>query len=282
MPTLAYEIVQNNPASGPDRINFKGFAVGNPYTDAFTNNLGQFEKFYGEQIIPKPLWTKYLNDCSTPDSYSRHQHDCEHAEDNFNDMIGNLDPYALDFPVCTSSQGMRLMKASGSPLKYDPCVDNYVATYMNLAEVKKAIHADASITWAECSDSTDYDGDDMNIPMMPLYKKLVGTNGIKIMVFSGDDDTVCSTASTQNWIWDLGYKVNDLWQVWNLDDQVAGYYTTFEKDFAFVTVHSAGHEVPSFQPARALALLKNYLNGHWFNPKLAKTQGLSSVSLAQE
>lgn len=31
-----------------------------------------------------------------------------------------------------------------------------------------------------------------------------------------------------------------------------------------MTVHFAGHEVPAYQPARALKLLKKYLDGSWW------------------
>lgn len=48
--------------------------------------------------------------------------------------------------------------------------------------------------------------------------------------------------------------------------QVAGYQTRF-KDvrLSFVTVHSAGHEVPAYQPARAFKLLQKYLDGTWWS-----------------
>jgi carboxypeptidase C (cathepsin A) len=90
-------------------------------------------------------------------------------------------------------------------------------------------------------------------------------------MFYGDDDSVCSTWSTQYWIWDLGYQALDKWKVWEVDEQVAGYHTVFEKRLAFVTVHGAGHEVPTFQPARALELFKKYLDGSWFKPSSAST-----------
>ena len=125
-----------------------------------------------------------------------------------------------------------------------------------------------------------------------------GTNsngdGIRMLVFSGDDDSVCSTAGTQTWIWGLGVEPksdNDTWQPWTRDDgQVAGYVTRFDmsphfdrqkKDsnhfhrhgddygravvssFSFVTVRGAGHEVPSYRPKQALEVFRKFLNGEW-------------------
>lgn len=48
--------------------------------------------------------------------------------------------------------------------------------------------------------------------------------------------------------------------------QVAGYQTRFkDARLSFVTIHSAGHEVPAYQPARAFKLLQKYLDGTWWN-----------------
>jgi hypothetical protein len=58
MPGLAKEIVDNN-ADGA--INFKGFAVGNPYTNAFTNKVAQYQAYYSHGTIPAPLYNKWMN-----------------------------------------------------------------------------------------------------------------------------------------------------------------------------------------------------------------------------
>jgi Carboxypeptidase C (cathepsin A) len=83
--------------------------------------------------------------------------------------------------------------------------------------------------------------------------------------------TVCSTASTQSWIFDIGVspKSGKLWQPWRLGKQTAGFLTEFDlgsqtnSSFVFATVHGAGHEVPSYRPREALALIKSFLNDEW-------------------
>jgi serine carboxypeptidase-like clade 2 len=42
--------------------------------------------------------------------------------------------------------------------------------------------------------------------------------------------------------------------------QVGG-YTVIYKGLTFATVRGAGHEVPEFQPSRALTLFKSFLEG---------------------
>lgn len=48
--------------------------------------------------------------------------------------------------------------------------------------------------------------------------------------------------------------------------QMAGYATKWAgSKLGFVTVHGAGHEVPTYKPEVALYLWKNYLSGAWTN-----------------
>jgi len=133
--------------------------------------------------------------------------------------------------------------------------------------VQTAIHAKPAV-WTECSTKVIYDELDTLNPMEPIYQYLIdGGYNLNILVYSGDDDTVCATSGSQYWIYDLGYPITKGWSVWNYDDdtfgsQVGGYLTQF-KGFSFVTVHGAGHEVPTYKQQAALEVLKNYLSGKW-------------------
>ena len=43
--------------------------------------------------------------------------------------------------------------------------------------------------------------------------------------------------------------------------QVGGYAEAYKGGLTFATVREAGHQVPSYQPARALSLIMHFLNG---------------------
>ena len=110
---------------------------------------------------------------------------------------------------------------------------------------------------------------DKMLPMEKYYPQILNSKThptLRILVYSGDDDSVCGTIGTQRWIYDLGFKVSSLWETWYVDGQTAGYITTFKtpfsKDsrFSFVTVHDAGHEVPTYKPKEALELFEMYLS----------------------
>ena len=147
----------------------------------------------------------------------------------------------------------------------------------------------------------------------------------KMLVFSGDSDGVCATVGTQHWIYTVTQPIatpshrsslplnyteatvltagtsfnsidstSKLWQPWYVNSsnpdnlpKLGGFLTTFEGSFSFATVHTAGHEVPSYQPAAALILFSSFLDGTFFTPlavsvPAAAAKGSNSVAIATE
>ena len=215
--------------------------------------------------------------------------------------VGDLNPYALDYPVCVDDErtlakkgrsqrtwlmnhllnglaaeagDMSIVENMRKSLKlepvegYEPCADDYMTSYLALPNVKQAIHVKDDIVWADCSRTLRYKQSDGAKSMTPIYNYLIdGKFGLNILVYSGDDDDVCATIGTQSWIWDLGYDVSGkAWQTYTVAQQTAGYVTKWKNTkLAFATVHGAGHEVPTYKPEVALELFKSYLKGDLTN-----------------
>ena len=286
MPTLANEIIEYNEKQTDKKLNFKGFAVGNPYTDYYSGIVAEMETYWGKQLLPKPLWDKYVNAGCLDIVNQFNNSACTTSILEFTQKIGNLNPYALDYPVCVSAQQVwmsdHIMKRVQSdahsvnihqsvPLKdaYQPCEDNYSTDYLNRPEVKENLHVKSNIVWEECSRTVKYEYVDKMKPMEKYYNKILDSKSspdLRVLVYSGDDDSVCGTIGTQRWIWDLGYSVKSMWKVWEVDQQVAGYVTKFNTPHSaasrltFATVHFAGHEVPTYKPKEAFELFEAYLN----------------------
>ena len=78
---------------------FKGCFVGNPLTYMPYRDHGFYGTLWGHQLLPKYLWDDY------------NTHNCQHSESTIcymitskmNSAISGLDPYALDFPTCSSA-----------------------------------------------------------------------------------------------------------------------------------------------------------------------------------
>jgi len=287
LPSLAKVIVESNDAVGEDSddyINFVGFMVGNPYTDPVENMKGMFDTFWGHQLVPQHVYEQWEKECKFSITSYYSNPTCVELEYKMWNQIGDLDPYALDYPLCTSdgsllSQRKKLFEFMTRqylvkqhnikedpqkyfPLKgYDACEEDYMTSYLNLDSVKAALGADSSITWSECSTSIDYDYSDELFYAEEWYHFLIdGGYDLRILILSGDDDSVCATRGTQYWLTDFGLTISDSWTAWYIDEQVAGYLVQYEDNLAFTTIHGAGHEVPAFKPKQSLALFKAFLD----------------------
>lgn len=289
MPTLAQQIVNENLISTNNVLNFKGFAVGNPYTDPYSGTPAMIETYWGHQLIAKPTYDSYISKCGK-DANSLA---CITLEIQINNQVGNLNPYALDYPVCLSSnsflkkgRAQRLwflnnklqahfskeeIAKMGVPVteEYVPCEDDYADSYLNDATVKKALHVNSDIQWNSCSSKVKYNSTDSTVvSTAPIYNYLInGGFKLNILVYSGDDDSVCATVGTQEWIWGLGYQVSgSAWQTYTVDGQTAGYLTKWKNTkLGFLTIHGAGHEVPTYKPEVALDMWSKYIKGEFTN-----------------
>eukprot|EP01040_Poterioochromonas_malhamensis_P009227 gene9227-10016_t len=191
-------------------------------------------------------------------------------------------------------------------LQYDACSEYYSYEYLNDEAVQEALHVGKSssrgqyflntrneperMSWAPCSDSVNggWAFNDYLADTTILYSKIVQHKNkpkdFKMLVFSGDSDGVCATVGTQNWIYDVkGADIVSLYKPWYYNDtnyghQPGGYLTQFTNYFSFATVHFAGHEVPAYQPEKALSLFAAYLNGSIFAGYSAMIASASSSS----
>jgi carboxypeptidase C (cathepsin A) len=286
MPTLAKRIVDENTAGANPHLNFKGFAVGNPYTTVYSGESAMFDTFWGHQLVSKQSYEEFLRLCYS--NQTENQDECYNSADKLFEEVGDFNPYALDFPVCSTpvkygrrqrqwfrrslhAQRSDTQKATTRELSsdaYEPCTSNYAVTYLNRDEVKDAIHVTSNIAWEECSRVMHYNYSDSDISMTPIYNYLIdGNYGLDILVYSGDDDSICATIGTQDWIWDLGYNISGTpWSTYTVGGQTAGFLTKWTNTkLAFLTVHGAGHEVPAYRPDVALDLWTKYLKGEFTN-----------------
>ncbi|CAE7197072.1 SCPL26 [Symbiodinium natans] len=274
MPTLGKLLADRD-----DVPTFRGIFLGNPLTYMKYRDYGQYGTAWGHQLLPAPLWRQYeAASCASTFPASE---ECKKVTAEMDKILSGFDVYALDFPKCDRAaaagqqERLQLMRqvnlAKGDvPPPYQPCASDHGEKYLNLPEVQTAIHAQHT-HWADCANSVGsaYNSTDLNQPMMPYWQHLIQKGNLNLMIYSGDDDAVCATLGSQQFVWDLGYEPVEgkSWVPWTVLGQTAGFRTDFavpaaagaKASFAFVTVHGAGHMVPATQPARSLSLLKKFL-----------------------
>jgi len=286
MPTLAKQIVDTNKL-GVNVLNFKGFAVGNPYTDWYSGTPAMIDTYWGHQLIAKPTYDSYQQKCIK--AIRPNLKECATLEMDMMNGVGDLNPYAMDYPICTSDSPAKKGRAQRiwflnhlmsrfadkndrklmgvmSTDSYEPCADDYAQSYLNQVSVKNALHVKKDLHWEMCSYKVEYNMSDSDVSTAPIYNYLIdGGNKLNILVYSGDDDSVCGTIGTQNWIWGLGYNISAVpWRTYTVNEQTAGYLTQWSNTkLGFLTIHGAGHEVPTYKPDVALDMWKRYLNGEF-------------------
>jgi hypothetical protein len=177
-------------------------------------------------------------------------------------------------------------------LTYDPCQLNYASAYLSSKDVQEAMHvsrasrnSSSPLKWLSCNDVINQDWfimdfiSDVTNLYSDIYNHPSKPKHFKMLVYSGDSDGVCATIGTQHWIYGIEHaSVTSLWKPWRVDGQQAGFVTQFNDSLSFATVHFAGHEVPAYQPERALALLTAFLDSSLFNTSSNEVESSSFIS----
>ncbi|XP_024524248.1 uncharacterized protein LOC112344181 [Selaginella moellendorffii] len=269
IPTLAWQVLlHNRKVSAEERINLKGFAIGNPWTDAYYDNRGTTEFFHSHSLISDETYAGLLNcdfandlpiDARSNNSKCRQaltQADIDMEKINMYDVLAES---CNPLPGSSSARKSR-QKAFYLAAGYDPCLDS-VTPYLNLPSVQDALHVKKTRKWSGCNDViySNYNRADIVRSMLPLYRKLLQTH-LRIWIYSGDVDGVVATIATKSWISQLNLTVQIPWYAWDFNNQVGG-WTQVYKGMTFTTVRGAGHMVPATKPQQALQVFKSFLAG---------------------
>ncbi|XP_010548637.1 PREDICTED: serine carboxypeptidase 24 [Tarenaya hassleriana] len=270
VPQLAKKIHDYNKAFTKPIINLKGFMVGNAVTDNHYDSIGTVTYWWTHAMISDRTYKSILSHCNFTAEKASDQCD-ESVNYAMNHEFGNIDQYSIYTPTCLSHHNeskpgfvrmkntlLRRRLVSG----YDPCTESYAEKYYNRADVQRAFHANLTripYKWTACSDVLIKNWRDSDSSVLPIYKELI-TAGLRIWVFSGDTDSVVPVTATRFSLSHLNLPVKTRWYPWYSGKQVAG-WTEEYKGLTFATVRGAGHEVPLFQPKRALVLFRSFLAG---------------------
>ncbi|PIA46392.1 hypothetical protein AQUCO_01500134v1 [Aquilegia coerulea] len=250
VPQLAYTILLNNKHTNQTVINLKGIAIGNAEINDESDYEGQYDYF----------WTHALNSDETNKAFHKHcipyspTDECTDAEVQSDSDMGTVDIYNIYAHLCPLDRKIN-KSANGSVHQFDPCTDGFMIDYLNLPEVQKAFHARLK-QWNLC---WPLDWKDSPKTILPIIKQLMAKN-ISVWIYSGDIDGRVPVTSSRYSINTLKLPIKTPWRPWYTDDEVGGYVVEY-KGLVFATVRGAGHQVPSYQPERALTMISSFLQG---------------------
>ncbi|KAL6655432.1 hypothetical protein ACP70R_006258 [Stipagrostis hirtigluma subsp. patula] len=250
VPQLAATILNHNIDSKGTIINLRAILVGNPYLDYYKNTKGKIDYLWSHGVISDEVWANITKNCKFNPSDGNACDEAMAAYDS-----GHISEYHIYSPVCIIESNGKYFSSSDVP-GIDPCSNFYIHAYLNNPMVQKAFHA-RSTKWLGC---TDFDWKDAPVSMMPTIKWLL-EHGLPVWLFSGDFDSVCPLTATRYSIHDLGLSVAKPWRPWTVNKEVGGYVQQYTGGLVLASVRGAGHQVPYFQPERALVLLTSFLKG---------------------
>eukprot|EP01018_Ginkgo_biloba_P005911 Gb_10668 [translate_table: standard] len=267
VPQLAETIVKHNNASEASNINLKGIMVGNGLMNGETDDQGMDDFVWTHALISDQtheLLQKYCDSSVNASDSLR----CSRLETKANEEIGNIESTNIYASVCSESSSNRRSLSSytghdSAQLPYDPCGQGYTYTYLNTPEVQRALRANVTglhYPWDLCSSIiAPNTWRDSPLTMFPTYRCLIET-GLQILIFSGDVDDVVPVTSTRYSLKAFKLPIKNSWHPWMDGKEVGGYSVIYE-GLTFATVRGGGHEVPRYQPERALTMLKFFLAG---------------------
>ncbi|XP_059067725.1 serine carboxypeptidase 24-like [Cryptomeria japonica] len=262
IPELADTILKNN-YSRTSFLNLKGVMIGNGLMNDETDDCGVVDYAWSHALMSDEEY-EYKR-CKGSNSSFRSNSDTFHFKFKLTKVIN---PYNIYAPLCPShpdpiwtlSTTTGVMSMEGL-YGFDPCSPSYVLTYLNTHEVQRALHANVTslpFAWDMCSDVLWYGT--YATTMLPIYRRMIAS-GVRILVYSGDVDSIVPVTGTRYSINALNLPIETKWYPWMNGDIDVGGYSVIYKGLIFATVRGAGHQVPSYQPSRALTMTKSFLAG---------------------
>ncbi|KAE9584727.1 putative carboxypeptidase D [Lupinus albus] len=258
VPQLAHTILHNNKKANKTIINLKGIMIGNAVINDETDNRGMYDYLASHAIISDKAAHDINIFCNFSSDIIPIQ--CQTAMDEYDRDVSFIDIYNIYAPLCNNPNLTALPKKNS--IAIDPCSEVYIQAYLNRASVQEALHANVTklkYDWEPCSDIISNWGDSPST-IIPLLHEFLN-NGLRVWIFSGDIDGRVPITSTKYSIKKMNLSTKTAWYPWFFNGEVGGYAEVYNGDLTFATVREAGHEVPRYQPGRALSLIMHFLKG---------------------
>nr|XP_027091865.1 uncharacterized protein LOC113712581 [Coffea arabica] len=255
VPQLAQVILHANTNTNHTKINLKGIAVGNGLIDYESYSRGWLDYYWTHALISDEMYIGHESNCNFS-SPAPPSDICRQYQDQVTNATKDIYSYDIFAPLCNSTSSSTLISV------FDPCSLDYAFDYLNNPAVQIALHVDAATfpyPWELCNLTMNGSWKDRRLPILPIITELM-ESGIPVWIYSGDTDGAVPVTSSRYAINKLGISVKTPWYPWYLQNEVGGYVVEYE-NLMFVTIRGSGHFVPSYQPARALALFSSFCYG---------------------
>lgn len=294
VPFTSYVIDQYNSAGNTtQKINLKGYAVGNPVTNWDIEQFGDLFFWTDHGLISPADQANIKQNCWGDNPNVDY---CNNLQNNLGNMLNDVNIYDAYRYCWQNNDDDEKRRMTGdyfnrfkrlyreqvygeSPLPGNepdpgrpPCIDDIGAyQLLNDPQAREGFHiwANASVydghLWFMCS-NINYTANP--IASYWIYPHMI-SKGYKILVYSGDTDGSVPTEGTMRWIKtlasEIGMTIKKPYAQWTLpglqpsQPQVAGYNVVYS-GLTFVTVKGVGHMVPQWQRPAGYKMIYSFLN----------------------
>lgn len=260
-----------------------GFAIGNPLTDAEIDGNAYMDYYYSHALVSRQNYHKMLEACSDEIAQciftkTNCSATCAEALDEGYAAADSakFNHYYIYGDQCLINNGQGAALTAHHPSNkhkkqptavthrgtIGPCADTFTDWYLNQPEVQQALHVDgAPFLWEDCKRFISQHFT-KSLSSLPKYANILG-RGYKILIYSGDADSVVNFIGTERWITEEGLNLTEVspWKAWiGPDDQIAGYEQGYD-GLTFKTIKGAGHMVPAVRPLHGLNLFECFVYG---------------------
>ncbi|EFJ34710.1 serine carboxypeptidase-like enzyme [Selaginella moellendorffii] len=277
VPQLAELIIKHSQVPGNYAFRLKGVAIGNPLLNLAVDTSAMYEYFWSHGLISDETFQALSNSCKFEDyELGLADHNVSNACNDgilqSNTEVGRfINNYDVILDVCLPSiflQEVRLkQQMAQKSYGVDICIDKERDVYFNLPEVQRELHANTtglSYSWSMCTGPVDYAMQDGSTNMVPLLGDILKA-GLRVWIFSGDQDSVVPLTGTRSLIGglakSLGMQTTQPYTAWYQGGQVAGWTQSYG-NLTYATIRGAAHMVPYAQPERALLLFRSFIRGN--------------------
>ena len=131
-------------------------------------------------------------------------------------------------------------------------------TWQQLPEVQRALHVAGP---GSRKHAFDYNIE--RLDLRALYRRFASDTKLNFVVYNGlSDANVPWNGQVRYWAQNFSVPQGKEWQPWSVGGRntlTSGHVRSYSETFKFITVNGAGHEVPTYRPAAALAMLKQFV-----------------------
>jgi len=150
------------------------------------------------------------------------------------------------------------------------CPGTSMSKWLSLNATREALHTVPGANFFSGDNGVGFNYTLTEKDVRPLYKHAFQDSKLKVLVYNGDTDPGINSFVTQDIYTDYlaneSIPVTQPWRPWTLAGgaNVAGYVTTWEGGFQFLTIRGSGHMVPEFKARASSVFITAFIQGTEF------------------